>query len=165
MSEAQELQPNQVILGERNYEAATALLIGRARRELRIFDPNLGRGGYQSIQVHDLLSRFLIADRQNRLTIIMHDSEFLTSHCPRMIQLLRHYAHAMTISLTEGRAQAAQDAFVLADDGDYLHRFHVDHARFKYQLDNKVAAKPLHERFGQLQEASHVRLSAVSLGL
>jgi hypothetical protein len=165
MSAVEELQPNQVILGERNYESATALILGRAGRELRIFDPNLGRGGYQSLKVHDLLKQFLTADRQNRLTIIMHDSQFLTSQCPRLIHLLRQYAHAMTICLTEGRAQAAQDAFVLADEGDYLHRFHVDHARFKFMLDDKVAAKPLHERFGQLLEASHVRLSAVSLGL
>jgi hypothetical protein len=161
----EELQPNQVVLGERNYEAATALILGQARRELRIFDPDLGRGGYQSLKVHDVLKQFLSADRQNRLTIIMHDSRFLTSQCPRLVNLFRQYAHAMTIGLTEGRAQVAQDAFVLADDAHYLHRFHVDHARFKYRLDDKIAAKPLHERFGQLLEASPVRLSAVSLGL
>ena len=159
------LEPNQVILGERNYEAATALILGRARRILRIFDPDLSRGAFQSLRVHDLLQQFLTADRQNRLTIIMHDSHFLTGQCPRLLNLCRHYAHAMNIHLTEGRARVAQDAFVLADDGDYLHRFHIDHARFKYQLDDQIAAKPLHERFGQLLEASRVRLSAVSLGL
>ena len=165
MTKVEELQPNQIMLGERNYEAATALILGRARRELRVFDPNFSRGGYQSLKVHDLLSDFLAADRQNRLTIIVHDSQFLISQCPRLMHLLRQHAHAMSIHMTEGRVKSAQDAFVLADDGDYLHRFHIDHARFKYVLDDKVAAKPLHERFGQLLEASHGRLSAVSLGL
>ena len=71
----------------------------------------------------------------------------------------------MTVYLTDEQAKVAQDAFVLADNTDYLHRFHIDHARFKYAQGNVLAARPLHERFDQLLEATHSRLSAATVGL
>lgn len=160
-----ELIPNQVVLGERNYEDATALMLAQAKSELKIFDPDLSRGAYQSLRVHQLLNDFLARDRVNRLTIILHDGQFLTSHCPRLIELMKRYSHAMTVYLTDEHARVAQDAFVLADLTDYLHRFHIDHARFKYVQGDVLAARPLHERFDQLLEATHSRLSPVAVGL
>lgn len=160
-----ELVPNQVVLGERNYEEATALLLAEARRELKIFDPDLTRGGYQGLRAFELLNAFLARDSLNRLTIILHDGRFLAAHCPRLTDLMQRYSHAMTVYLTDEQAKVAQDAFVLADHAAYLHRFHVDHARFKYVLGDVVAAKPLHERFDQLLESTHSRLSAAAAGL
>jgi hypothetical protein len=165
MSVNDELKSNQVLLGERNYEASTSLLIARAQRELRIFDPDLSRGAYQDLEVAELLQGFLAKDRLNRLTIVMHDSGFFNTRCPRLIDLMKRYTHAMTIYITDERAQVAQDAFVLADRGDYLHRFHIDHARFKYSLDDQVAAQPLHERFEQLLDVTQSSLSITTTGL
>jgi len=160
-----ELIPNQVVLGERNYEDATAMMLAQAKRELKIFDPDLSRGAYQSLRVSELLNDFLARDQMNRLTIILHDGQFLTSHCPRLIELMKRYSHSMTVYLTDEQARVALDAFVLADNTDYLHRFHIDHARFKYLQGNVVAARPLHERFDQLLEVTHSRLSPVAVGL
>ncbi len=165
MTDNHELIPNQVVLGERNYEDATALLLAQAKRELKIFDPDLSRGAYQSLRVHELLNDFLARDQKNRLTIIVHDGRFLTSHCPRLVELMKRYSHSMTVYLTDEHARVAQDAFLLADNTDYLHRFHIDHARFKYSQGDALAARPLHERFDQLLQATHSRLSAVAVGL
>ncbi|MDP2247521.1 MAG: hypothetical protein Q8J65_05270 [Nitrosomonadales bacterium] len=165
MSVSEELMPNQVVLGERNYEAATALIIAGATRELKIFDPDLSRGGYQSLQLHDLLESFLAKDRLNRVIIILHESHFFIARCSRLTALMKRYTHAMTVYLTDERAQVAQDAFVLADSGDYLHRFHVDHARFKYVHQDEVAAKSLHERFDQLLDVTSSTLSITTTGL
>lgn len=160
-----ELKPNQIIIGERNYEAATALMISRATREIKLFDPDLSRGGFHGVEVHQALESFLAKDRLNRMTVILHDSHFFYSRCPRLIELMKRYAHAMTIYLTDERGHIAQDAFILADRGDYLHRFHVDHARFKYVHEDEVAAKPLHERFEQLLEVTSTTLSVMTTGL
>lgn len=160
-----ELKPNQIILGERNYESATGLMIESAKRELKIFDPDLSRGGYQRLEIHQALEHFLAKDRLNRVTMILHDSQFFYTRCPRLIELMQHYTHAMTIYLTDERGHVAQDAFVLADRGDYLHRFHVNHARFKYVQGDEVAAKPLHERFQQLLDVTSVSLSVSTTGL
>jgi hypothetical protein len=160
-----ELTPNQVVLGERNYEDATALVLAQARSGLKIFDPDLSRGAYQSLRVSELLNDFLARDPMNRLTMIVHDSRFLMSYCPRLVELMKRYSHSMTVYLTDEQAKAAQDAFVLSDNVGYLHRFHIDHARFKYVERDVLAARPLHERFDQLLEVTHSRLSAVAVGL
>lgn len=165
MTVRDELKPNEIILGERNYESATALMIDRAVRELKIFDPDLSHGGYQSPEIHQALRNFLAKDRLNRVTMILHDSQFFYTRCPRLIELMKRNTHAMTIYLTDERGHVAQDAFVLADRGDYLHRFHIDHARFKYVQGNEVAAKPLHERFEQLLDVTSVSLSVSTTGL
>lgn len=160
-----ELEPNQIVIGERNYEAATALIIRRATREIKLFDPDLSRGGFHSVEIHQALEDFLAKDRLNRMTVILHDSQFFYTRCPRLIELMKRYTHAMTIYLTDERGHVAQDAFILADRGDYLHRFHVDHARFKYVHEDEVAAKPLHERFEQLLEVTSTTLSVMTTGL
>jgi hypothetical protein len=160
-----ELKPNQIVIGERNYEAATALIIRRATREIKLFDPDLSRGGFHSVEIHQALEDFLAKDRLNRITVILHDSQFFYTRCPRLIELMKRYTHAMTIYLTDERGHVAQDAFILADRGDYLHRFHVDHARFKYVHEDEVAAKPLHERFEQLLEVTSTTLSVMTTGL
>ena len=160
-----ELAPDQLVLGERNYEEATALLLAEAGRELKIFDPDLTRGSYQGLRVFELLNAFLARHRLNRITIVLHDSQFVIAHCPRLMDLMQRYSHAITVYLTDESARVAQDAFVLADDANYLHRFHINHARFKYVLGDVVAARPLHERFDQLLQATHSRLSVAPMGL
>ena len=164
-SAAEELKPDTIILGERLYEAATELLITKAEQELLIFDPDLSRGGYQSLNCFEALRSFLAQDKQNRLIIVLHEADFFTERCPRLQNLLKTYSHATDIYVTDDSARVAQDAFVLADKAHYLHRFHIDQARFKYVLNDEVAAKPLLERFGQLLEATSSAVFTTTTGL
>jgi hypothetical protein len=164
-SVAEELKPDTILLGERLYEAATELLISRAERELLIFDPDLSRGGYQSLNGFEALRNFLARDEQNRLIVVLHEADFFTERCPRLQDLLKTYSHAIEIYLTDDSARVAQDAFVLADRAHYLHRFHINQARFRYVLDDEVAAKPLLERFDQLLEATGSAVFASTTGL
>jgi hypothetical protein len=164
-SAVEELKPGTIILGERLYEAATELLIARAKRELLIFDPDLSRGGYQSLNGFEALRSFLSQDEQNRLIIVLHEADFFTERCPRLQDLLKTYSYAITIYVTDDSARVAQDAFILADKAHYLHRFHIGQARFKYVLDDEVATKPLLERFEQLLEATGSAVFATTTGL
>jgi hypothetical protein len=161
----EELKPDTIILGERLYEAAAELLITRAKRELLIFDPNLSRGGYQGLSCSEALRNFLAQDEQSRLIIVLHEADFFTERCPRLQDLLKTYSYAIDIYVTDDNAHVAQDAFVLADKAHYLHRFHIDQARFKYVLDDEVSAKPLLERFDQLLEATSSAVFATTTGL
>jgi hypothetical protein len=164
-SATEELKPETIILGERLYEAATELLITRAERELLIFDPDLSRGGYQSLKCYEALRDFLAKDKQSRLTIVLHEADYFTESCPRLRNLQETYSHAIDIYLTNDSARVAQDAFVLADKAHYLHRFHINQARFKYVLEDEVATKPLLERFEQLLEATSSAVFATTTGL
>ena len=162
---AEELEPDTILLGERFYEAATELLITKAKRELLIFDPDLSRGGYQSLSCSEVLQNFLAKDKQNRLIIVLHEADFFSERCPRLQDLLKTYGNAIDVYVTDNNARVAQDAFVLADKAHYLHRFHIDQSRFKYVLDNEVAAKPLVERFDQLLETTSTAVFATTTGL
>jgi hypothetical protein len=150
--------------GSQDYEAAIDLLLTRPRRTLRIFDRQLGPG-YNSVQRYELLRAFLLRSRANRLYIVLHDAANLARDCPRMLTLLRQFSHAMTVHETEGEARHACDPVALADERDYVHRFHYDHARALLALDDAQGAHGLVQRFQEIWEASIPAASATTLGL
>jgi hypothetical protein len=165
MSQAEALKPNVILQGEQLFEAAINLIIGSAEHELMIFDASLAIGGYATVKRAELLQDFLAKNRSSRVTILLHDTGYLACYCPRLMQLVRLYSHSVTVLKTGEEAQVARDSFILADGVHYLHRFHLDHARFRYELDDAAAVHPLQERFGQIMETSTQGLSATTLGL
>ena len=160
-----ELQANTVMLGERNYEAALALVIARATNELFIFDQDLSHGDYASLQRAELIQQFLSANSLSKLTIIVQNSEFFVNKCPKLFELLKLYGHKMTVYETNDSAKIAKDCFVIADKRHYVRRFHIDQARFKYALDDEIEAANLNMRFNELFDETTESVSATKLGL
>ena len=150
--------------GNQDYEAAIDVLLARPQRTLRIFDRQLG-AGYNSVQRYELLRSFLLRSRANRIYIVLHDAGNLARDCPRMLNLLRQFADAVAVHETEGQARRACDPVALADERDYLHRFHYDHARALLALDDPQGAHGLLQRFQEIWEASVPAVSATTLGL
>lgn len=160
-----ELVENQIITGERNYEEAIRQVMAGAERELLIFDQDFSRGGFSSLKCFEQIRDFLWKDRQNRLTIILHDATYFITQCPRIYELLSSYSHAMTVYQTNEHAKVAKDTFIIADQKHYLRRFHVDQARFKFAFDDVASANILNMRFDELlQETSHT-ITITALGL
>jgi hypothetical protein len=150
--------------GAREYEAALDTLLARPRRTLRIFDRELGPG-FNSPQRYDLLRAFLMRSRANRLYIVLHDVSGLARDCPRVLNLLRSFSHAISIQETEPQAKGVYDPFALADERDYVHRFHYEDARAVLALDDPQGAHGLVRRFQEIWEASVPAVSATTLGL
>ena len=161
----EEVPPDQILSGRQAYEAALDIVIKSARRELLIFDQDLGSGGYSGLKRFEALHGFLGQSRQNRLTFILHDIVFITSRCPRLMSLLKLYSHAIVIYQTDEQARGVKDTFVIADQAHYLRRFHIDHTRFRYVLNDEAGVQPLYEKFCELKEASHEAVFATALGL
>jgi hypothetical protein len=159
------LTPNIILLGERLYAQAIDLVIQQAQKTLLVFDQDFSHGDYASIARHQSLQQFLSRDAHTKLTIIMHQSEFLTAHCPRLLELLTTYGHKMTVYLTNDSAKVAKDCFVIADDVHYVKRIHIDQARFKYAFDDAETCASLHMRFDELLEETSHTLSPTQLGL
>lgn len=151
--------------GPLEYEQAINLIIQQARHELRIFDYDLRSEGYNSPQRFELLQSFLLASRTNRLAIVLHDTRYLTSECPRMMNLLRQFSHAINVYQTTAEARTATDPFIIADDAHFLHRFHYDHPRAALSLSDKEAALNLIRRFNEIQELSEPAAPPTTLGL
>jgi hypothetical protein len=153
------------LMGEVEYEVAIAEVVARADNTLHIFDTNLALGGYTSLRRFEALRDFLLRSNKNRLVIVLHETGFLTSRCPRLMQLLKSHSHAVSIHETQEHARMAGDPFVIADESYYVHRFHRDGARFLRALHDPAGALELEGRFQQLLESSYPAVFATTLGL
>lgn len=159
------LTPNTILLGEALYADALNLVIAQATASLLIFDQDLARGDYKSLLRYQAIQQFLSSSTHSTLTMVLHHSDFLTTHCPRLMELLLTYGHKMTIYITNDTAKVAKDCFVIADDMHYVKRIHIDQARFKYALNDAETCAALRMRFNELLEETSHTISATQLGL
>src|SRR5258708_37436599 len=114
--------PERILLAAKNdYLQGFERLLGLARRELRIFDPDLAELDMNSTRRIETLARFLRGSRTHRICIALHDVEHVAKRCPRLITLLGSYTAGIFILQTQGEAAKVEDCFVLAD-GDHLLR-------------------------------------------
>lgn len=159
------LTPDSIIFGEREYAKVLDLVIAEAQQQLLIFDQDFSHGDYASIQRFNLIHDYLNKSPTNRLTIILQNTDFFLTQCPRLFDLLTRYGHKMTVYETNNHAKVAKDCFILADNKSYIRRFHIDQARFKFMLNDIETTASLANRFDELlQETSHT-VSAKKLGL
>lgn len=148
----------------REYEAVIDSMIPQTVGIIRVFDKNLSRA-YNSPQRFEALRRFLLASRGNRLIIVLHETATLRRDCPRMVELLGQFAHAMSIRQTQKAAKLIYDPFVIFDASHYVHRFHYDHMRAAQGTNDVNGAQVLLDRFAEILEASVPALSANVSGL
>lgn len=163
--QSQEHPQHRTLNGEAEYEAAIDEVISHAERTLHIFDVDLSSGGYSSLKRYESLRAFLMKSRANRLVLVLHETDFLERHCPRLMNLIKLHSHAVSVSKTQEHARIANNPVVIADEAHYVHRFHVDGARAAVALGDHAGARQLEERFEQLLEASSQVALAGALGL
>src|SRR5437773_1617958 len=97
-------------------------LVALARHRIRVFDQDMSQTGWNQVSRIDRVAAFLRGTRGRRLDIIVHDTTYLETACPRMLNLLRACGYAMTIYRTGGEARHATDPLLIVDDRHYLHR-------------------------------------------
>ena len=150
--------------GMREYEALIDQMIPQTQSRIRIFDRSLS-GAYNSPDRHELLKQFLLANRLNRLQVVLHEVDQIGRRQPRMIQLLEQFSDAVSIRPTLQAARHVYDPFVIFDASHYLHRFHYDHLRAAHGLNDVVGAQQLLDRFNEIWEASAPPVSSTVSGL
>ena len=150
--------------GMREFERLMDELIPQTQSRIRVFDRSLSRA-YNSPQRHELFRQFLLANRLNRLHIVLHEVDRLDRHQPRMLDLLEQFSEAVQIRATLRPARHLYDPFIIFDGIHYLHRFHYDHLRAAQGLNDVVGAQQLLDRFNEIWEASAPAISATHSGL
>ncbi|HKE39069.1 MAG TPA: hypothetical protein VKG21_04455 [Casimicrobiaceae bacterium] len=145
--------------------AAIDELIGLAFHHIRVFDQDLSQTGWNSAVRADRLAAFLRDVRGRRLDIIVHDTRYLESSCPRMMNLLRNYSHVMTIYQTGAEAKIATDPLMIVDGVHYLHRFHFEQPRAALGVNQPEQTQPLASRFEEIWATGEPGLSGTVLGL
>lgn len=139
---------------EAGFRAAIDLTLAAARREIRIFDRDLGHMGLDDRAHAELLTAFLAAGRNRRLRIVLHDSDWLDRRAARLPSLLRLYGHAIEVRRTPEHLRELTDSWVLADEAHGAIRFHADHPRGKRIVDSPTDMLAWWRRFDDLWEAS-----------
>jgi len=159
------LVQNQILMGEKLYAEAINKVLANAANTLRIFDQDLSRGDFASLEKYELLRDFLSKNIASKLTIILQDTHYLIEKCPRLFGLLEIYGHKITVYETNETAKHAKDCFMLADSEHYIKRIHSDQARFKYALNDETSVAQLSIRFEELLETTQHALAVTKLGL
>jgi hypothetical protein len=145
--------------------AAIDELIALARHRICVFDQDLSQTGWNQPARIERLAAFLHGPRGCRLDIIVHDTNYLETACPRMVNLLRTYCHAMTVYRTGAEAQLATDPLLIVDDRHYLHRFHFAQPRSAMGIEQPEQTRPLANRFAEIWATGEPGINATVLGL
>jgi hypothetical protein len=146
------------------YEAVIDTLIPGTQRAIRVFDQRLARA-WNSPQRYEMLRNFVLANRQNRLLIVVHDAEPIVRDCPRMVDLVRQFAASVRIHATLAAAKEVYDPFVVFDAIHYVHRFHYRFLRAAQGTNDVLGAQQLLDRHAELWDASALAVSAGTSGL
>ncbi len=169
MSETTE-NPSQRSLYERfdsnaGFQAAVDRLLEQAGRELRVFDPDLA-----ALRVNDparvaRLERFLLASRTRRIYVAVHRTDHITKQCPRMMELLARFSHAIQINRTHEEIRELQDAFLVLDSMHYLRRPVAQFSRGAIGLGDENEGLAMRGRFMEIWAASYPAVSSTTAGL
>ena len=150
---------------EAEWQQAIDRLVGLRGRELRIFDPELTSLRLNAPERIALFEKFLQASRTRRLFLVAHDSEHLTRRCPRMMQLLARFSHAIQINRTHEAIRNIQDAFLVLDARHYVRRPVAAFFRGAIGLADETEALAMRGRFNEIWAASYPAVSASTVGL
>jgi hypothetical protein len=147
------------------YRLAIDRALLAARRTIRMFDRNLEDAGFNDLARHAGLRAFLLSGRDRRLDLVLHDVDYVQRYCPRLMTLLRQFSHAVNIHQTTAEARGVYDGILVVDEAHYVHRFHFDHPRGDWVLNDLAQTQPLLRRLESVWEASAAAVSATTLGL
>lgn len=151
--------------GEAEFQQAVERLLEQPGRELRIFDPDLASLRLTSPARIAQLDRFLRASRTRRIQIAVHRTEHLTRSCPRMLELLKLFSHAVQVNRTHEEIASLQDAFIVLDAQHYLRRPVAEFYRGAIGLNDEAEALAMRARFLEIWSASYPGVASTTVGL
>ena len=147
------------------WQAAIDRLLAQAGRELRLFDPDLVALDLNASARVGALEAFLAGSRTRRLYFATHDTDHLTRHCPRMMNLLARYAHAIHVHRTHEEIRDIRDSFLVLDAHHYVRRPVSRFFRGAIGLHDPGEAQAMRLRHGEIWSASYPAVSASISGL
>lgn len=151
--------------GDAEFQLAVDQLLVQAGRELRIFEPDGKALRLNAPARLALLEAFLRASRTHRIQIVVHDIEHLTKECPRMMDFLKRFNHAMQINRTHEEIRSLQDAFMVLDAAHYVRRPVAGRTRGAIGLNDEPEALAMRSRFLEIWAASYPGIASTTVGL
>lgn len=140
-------------------------ILMQAARTLHIFDQDLSQLKLDRADQAESLRRFLTADRNNRLAIVVKDAEPVRRDNPRLMKLLSTFPQSLTIVECPRHLASLKDSLLIADDKHALIRFHLEQARAKVIIDSAEECRPYVLRFKEITNEGGEQVFATPLGL
>lgn len=150
---------------EGEFHLALDRFLDQPGRELRLFDTDLRSLRPNSPARIAQLERFLRGSRTRRIYIVVHETDYLTRQCPRMMGLLKLFTHAIQINRTHEEIRSLQDAFLVLDAQHYLRRPVAEYFRGAIGLHDETEALAMRSRFQEIWSASYPGVSSTTVGL
>lgn len=148
-----------------DYVAALDKLCKLAEHNLYLFEKDYDRLGFNSEERYITLRNFLLSSPVHKLHVLAHDTQYLSTRCPRMMTLLHQFGTNMFIYQTPKNLQNISEPFSVADDEHFVRRFHFDDMRGIFAIQDEKNAHVLKVRFMEMWSASHPAPSSTRLGL
>lgn len=140
--------------GSADYVAALDSICSLAKHNLIMFEKDFVNIGFNSEARCELLRSFLLNNPKNRLQLLAHDTRPMSQYCPRLMTLLRQFGHNMFIYQLPKNLQHLTEPFAVADDTDFVRRFHFDDSRGILGNNDGSSALLLKSKFAEMWEAS-----------
>jgi hypothetical protein len=140
-------------------------LLAQAGRELRIFEPDGSALRLNSAERIALLEAFLRGSRTRRIQMVVHETDYLTRSCPRMMDFIKRFNHAIQINRTHEEIRSLQDAFMVLDAAHYLRRPMAGRMRGAIGLNDDTEALLMRSRFLEIWSASYPGVAGTTAGL
>jgi hypothetical protein len=150
---------------EADYQLAVDRLLAQPGRELRMFDPDLATLRLTDPARIGLLEKFLHASRTRRLYIAVHETDWLTRRCPRMMGLLARFSHAIQVNRTQEEIRDIPDSFMVLDARHYVRRPVAGRFRGAIGIGDETEALAMRTRFLEIWAASYPGVSSTTIGL
>ena len=159
-------KPDYKLFGsEAEFQLAVDRLLAQPGRELKIFEPDGAALKLNSPGRIAQLDGFLRGSRTRRIQLVVHNTEHLTRHCPRMMNLLALFNHAIQVHRSHEEIRNLQDAFMVLDAAHYLRRPVAGHFRGGIGLHDDNEALGMRSRFQEIWSASYPAVSSTTAGL
>ena len=153
------------ITSSADYISALNTVCGLAKHSLLVFEKDFDNIGFNDAARFEILRNFLLSNPKNRLQLLAHDTRPLSQYCPRLMILLRQFGHSMFIYQTPMNMKHLTEPFAVADESQYVRRFHFDDTRGILAINDGEGARLLNSRFKELWEASHPSTSTSTFTL
>ena len=150
---------------EEEFQLAVDLMLVQPGRELRIFEPDGAALLLNSSVRIAQMENFLRGSRTRRIQLVVHHTEHITRQCPRLLNLLKLFNHAIQINRTHDEIRSLQDAFMVLDAAHYLRRPVAGHFRGALGLNDETDALVMRARFLEIWTASYPGVASTTVGL
>lgn len=145
--------------------AAFDTLLSTTRRTLRVYDHDLAVFDIDDATRIATLRAFCVAGGGRRIELVLDEVERLTVDHPRLMLLLRDFAHVIEIRHADPDAARPDRAFVLADAHGVLLRADKHSPHGVLRADDTARATELGQVFEALWQRAPRQVSATTLGL